>query len=404
MKGSVFRLLFCAFGVLILIDTTSAEEIDPLAANKRAAETRDLRNALIRKEAKNNQSLLFSSEMSKHLPAAKSVYKPYDFLGPLKPSPVPERDADPTPGLKIDFDPVYQKFIRTVSTRDKQPFAFLFPNIPVISSVSSNRIYEDDILPSIVALPAPSKCSGTRVGKNIVLSAAHCLCNPPTEIQYGARVSALGSGKSLAVLGTWRPEGIQCSDDASNHGRDIALLQITDRPAISNQIPVMRVATDRVLEKLHEEDVKIFVVGYGYTSEILKDYGHKNFVESPILSVDCGPAQAPRYGCVEGKELVARDHRRISGRLYGFGPCFGDSGGAALVHMDDPDTPNNDPQYFLVAVISRPVDGARMCGDGAIFTLLSAPRISELKSAATQLLGYDFSFAENEAARQVAQR
>jgi len=412
----------------------SADDIDPLVANRIAEETRNLRNALMGQTAtpipiiEKPTELKAAEFLKRFIPdqiagvttadsaAANHVFRPVLSIDETKDKPVSifdfssfkqptDRHASPT--LKVDFDKIYQAYIRNAAAGKLPGLGDAFKKYKLgIASVGGNRIEDDDqeTLSFVVGFPQPTACSGMRVGDEIVLTAAHCICKAPNVFQLGASIGPSAGGRSLSVLNTWIPAGAQCDNMATFFGQDIALVRFAENASLMSRIPKVRVVTESILKELRTGRHTIVVAGYGWTNPLVQDFGHKNFIRSPILSVDCGSVQAERYGCIEGKELVALDHRLIGGRTYGVGPCRGDSGGAALVYIDDPDTQLVDPQFFLVAVVSRLVSTAVNCGDGAIFTLLNADRVAELQTAASSLLGRDFTFASLYGPQHVAGR
>lgn len=321
-------------------------------------------------------------------------YAPMNASAPIPQPMVATRPAEPvvTAPLKVDYDPRFRKYLEGLNgnpfggTPDLSPFQRYL-------SIGGNAVTDDRTLPGIVALPAPTKCSGVWVSGDIIITAAHCLCLGIEEVQFGSY-----SGPSAPTYGVeegkaWMPSSAQCGNTQSLHGNDIAMVRLAETVTVFGQRDIVRIATANVLAELRRTNGEVYVAGFGIQSNRWGVYGQKNFVKSPILSLECDPERSRVYGCVEGKELVALDYRLVNGVRFGVGPCRGDSGGAALVYMDDPDTLDRDPQFFLLGVVSRNVQGAVQCGDGAIFTLMTATLVASLEEAAQQMTGRQVKFA-----------
>jgi len=203
-------------------------------------------------------------------------------------------------------------------------------------------------------------CTGTLVGKNVVVTAGHCF--------FCAGGGA--SGASIAYVGT----------DISKPGTVIKG-KITRHPKYSqgglhNDLSVIvlesdvpeTVAKPRRIATKAEIDNATFVraVGFGNSDfQSTTGFGIKRLVDIPVASISCSRTNdSTKYGCDKKLELVA-------GFLsLGSDTCNGDSGGPIYVLTGDEDA-SKDENWAIAGATSRATStAARPCGDGGIYPRL----------------------------------
>jgi trypsin len=180
-------------------------------------------------------------------------------------------------------------------------------------------------------------CSGTLIAPTLVVTARHC------------------DGVTRVFLKGWniqRPddgETIGVSKQFSHDLYDIRVLVLekasTVKPRPVARVPEAGATADALL------------VGFG-TIDIdgRIGYGLKRMVKVPIVSLGCAnDADAAKYGCRKGKEIVA-GHRGLLKDS-----CHGDSGGPLYIK-------NGLGTYDLLGATSRGIAGTgNDCGDGGIY-------------------------------------
>jgi hypothetical protein len=148
-------------------------------------------------------------------------------------------------------------------------------------------------------------CSGTLIAPGLVVTAKHC--GKLTRVFLkGYDVHNLDSAELRRV-----------AQQVNHPDVDLSLLLLD---ADSSALP------RRIASITQVDTTRAWAVGFGYTGYNKIDYGKKNMVEVPIMSLDCTGATDPAlYGCRQSVELVA-GHRGLNK-----GTCFGDSGGPLYV-------------------------------------------------------------------------
>ncbi|MCW2761489.1 MAG: secreted trypsin-like serine protease [Marmoricola sp.] len=185
-------------------------------------------------------------------------------------------------------------------------------------------------------------CSGTLIGPNAVLTAAHCAKDECSERVMVGQNTEEASGRVVRVA------DVHVHPDYVPDGPcDLAVLVLSEE--IEDVTPRAIASADAV-----EEATAVRVVGFG-TIDVWGSFGYgaKRMVDVPLASSD------PRYGAdaklefVAGKPLLDKDS------------CSGDSGGPAYVDVGG--------AWELAGATSRATESRiRPCGDGGIYARVPA--------------------------------
>jgi MYXO-CTERM domain-containing protein len=199
--------------------------------------------------------------------------------------------------------------------------------------------------PAVVAVGRGSlSCTGTLLTPDLVLTAAHCVIDPSTELDefhVTARDPIVGSTHTFGVTAFgMHPRFCNFEDDPeclSHDGVfDYAWLRLDGQARVDpSDIPVI-VTNDTVYSELIHVGAELLLVGYGENEEEI--FGEKRQVVTEITWLS-----------PTGTELRAGSNGRDS--------CRGDSGGPAFARLDD-------GRLALVGVLSR---GDTVCGEGGIY-------------------------------------
>jgi endonuclease G len=224
---------------------------------------------------------------------------------------------------------------------------------------------DTEFLDCVAVMSNPQKspsclCSGTLIGKNVVLTAAHCVVDGCADrVFIGSNSNVLNSGVFIPIK-TSIPHP---QYDSLSGSHDLAVL-ILERDA-DGEVKALTSKSGKVVVPIRELATKteidgasyVEVVGFGVTTLLLQQSGIKTKVQLPIASVACTDSGSDKYGCNNGSELVAGGN--------GYDSCHGDSGGPAYVPVGT--------GYKLAGVTSRGTSNSVTdCGDGGIYTRVDA--------------------------------
>lgn len=197
-------------------------------------------------------------------------------------------------------------------------------------------------------------CSGVRVGRNVLLTAAHCVCqlelaDSNGKVHFGSDVT---TGLTFPVSRVVPYTSETCRPAPGN---DMALVFFRGDASLNTPT-----AAPAPMGQLRPTD-PVYVVGFGRTEAGTS--GRKLWAPIAIVSPYCGGrGDRDVYGCAPGHELIARDHRFQSDS------CYGDSGGPAY-HFDQ-----RSQRYMVAGVVARSLR-PRDCGGGGIYTLLNPRKV-----------------------------
>jgi len=197
--------------------------------------------------------------------------------------------------------------------------------------------------PDCVAVGSSSNwcCTGTLIGRNVVVTAGHCEATCASRIFIGTNVDS--AGRVIKVK-----QAIRHPDYSQAGNRnDLTVLILAED---------VKDVTPRPIAASADIDAASFVrlVGYGFTE--FGDFGVQNKVDVFIGSASCDTSQAQsKFGCNADKELVAGGN--------GHDSCNGDSGGPAYVVVGD--------KTYVAGATSRATrNSLHNCGDGGIYVRL----------------------------------
>lgn len=317
----------------------------------------------------------------------------YDPTRSISISAASEKHSSELTLLTIDHDPRYQRIMEGIASEPVR-------RLDVDDSSRTRMIGGDYILGrrtfSEVALAFEPRgflnsngfCSGVLIDRRFVLTAAHCLCVGRIEhVLFGTDLRNLSGSHRAGVRRSKVFANLQCQGSEAKletiRGRDMAILQLETNVPASVVEQTREIADPDLLAAQYSTgNTFLLVVGFGHTARGDEDRKTKAVV--PIISLDCsermpdGQTDEEFYGCVKDREILARDSKPV-------GPCPGDSGGGAYLPIKQAD---GKIGWALVGLVSRSIksaDGRPRCGDGAIYTRLTAEHVQWIRETTTAM-------------------
>lgn len=216
-------------------------------------------------------------------------------------------------------------------------------------------------------------CSGTLIGANRVLTAAHCVCPGCSMfVGMGPLVNAAPTDRIVAkVLGVSLHPAYLQSGAAMQPGSDLAVLTIesySSCPQYKQPLPIFPISAAAA-----NATGRFSIVGYGLTELGPNSAGEKRKADVVASSVTCTQPWSRRDGCVAFREFVLEGSVTLLDKTLGADTCNGDSGGPALIV-------DNTGHKFLAGTTSRaliPKGGFNNegCGFGGIYEYAGIPTV-----------------------------
>jgi secreted trypsin-like serine protease len=220
---------------------------------------------------------------------------------------------------------------------------------------------------AIVALTQGEEliCSGTLIGTNRVLTAAHCLCDASHFVARFGEYAFFAGPTEIEESSRHTPPGQGCPVNYALG--DIAILHLS-APAPANLVPAV---VDEA-STWSEQTLQLEVVGYGLTEAGSAGQRRRALVGIARSRCDVpGDALVGNSGCAGEQEMILGE---IGGTID---TCNGDSGGPALMPVRSHASSVTPRQ--IVGVTSRGL-GALACGNGGIYVRLDGPLASWIAS------------------------
>ena len=195
-------------------------------------------------------------------------------------------------------------------------------------------------------------CTGTLIGKNVVLTAGHCYnnCNEFIGGQIFIGTTTSGPGRVIKVKKATQHPHFKRSPANGERHNDLTVLilqeDVTDVPCVGLA----------ALNALNAHPASIRAVGFGNTdADGSNGYGVRRYVTIPIAAYcEAENEETKKLGADAGFEFVAGN------KNLDVDSCTGDSGGGNFIKVAS--------KWVLLGVTSRPTKIAEhLCGDGGIY-------------------------------------
>lgn len=209
-------------------------------------------------------------------------------------------------------------------------------------------------------------CTGVLIGRDVVLTAAHCVCADYRPVRAVIGETVANKVRDIPVTRLNVPGGVDhaagletCRKSA--RGRDYMILRLKTNVPQGEMSAPARLVGSAQSGAIHRGATAL-AVGFGFDELLVSGIKRRGAV--PITQPRCPPRNGA-HGC-KPHEMIAqaaqseRHHRPQS-------QCVGDSGGPIYVV--------HDGRYWVAGLLSRGwnVDGREpQCGDLAIYTKITA--------------------------------
>jgi len=215
---------------------------------------------------------------------------------------------------------------------------------PVESPVVGGTTVKPGAWPDVVAVltAGGGLCSGTLLGADLVLTAAHCTDDQPVEVIVGAVDLSEPGGQIRKV--SWSKSYPHWTEQY-----DVGVVML-EHPVFAKQRAIASGCSTR--DQL-VRGTMLDIVGFGLTTAAgTGDNTSLHQAKMPVTDPDCTRDPACAAAIAPGGEFVAGGH--------GTDACFGDSGGPVYI------TTALGPA--LIGVVSRGLASSpQPCGDGGIY-------------------------------------